>query len=200
MILTSQSYANEESFHWYVKYLAMKKHFTDKGYNYQKYRGKIRASYDKFRTRNDVYFFGKLSEKSDPEKLMLANMVVKPNIWIREILEPIGEERYIEWQRKMDSLTRVFKTDLAKLDENYQANFTSVQGQHPLLITLYLQKQISLETITILASLSNIFPYWEKEIVDKIVAYDIIILLGKYRPFLEYDEKKFKNIVREQFF
>jgi hypothetical protein len=68
------------------------------------------------------------------------------------------------------------------------------------LITLYLQKQISLETITILASLSNIFPYWEKEIVDKIVAYDIIILLGKYRPFLEYDEKKFKNIVREQFF
>jgi len=37
---------------------------------------------------------------------------------------------------------------------------------------LYLQKQISLETITILASLSNIFPYWEKEIVDKIVAYD----------------------------
>jgi len=200
MILTSQSYANEESFQWYVKYLAMKKHFTDQKYDYQKYRGKIRASYDKFRTRNDVYFFGKLSEKSDPEKLMLANMIVKPNIWIREILEPVGEERYMDWQRKMDSLTRIFKTDLAKLDDNYQANFTSVNGQHPLLITLYLQKQISLETITILASLSNIFPYWDKEVVDKIVAYDIITLLRKYRPFLDYDEKKFKNIVREQFF
>lgn len=178
----------------------MKKHFTDQKYDYQKYRGKIRASYDKFRTRNDVYFFGKLSEKSDPEKLMLANMIVKPNIWIREILEPVGEERYMDWQRKMDSLTRIFKTDLAKLDDNYQANFTSVNGQHPLLITLYLQKQISLETITILASLSNIFPYWDKEVVDKIVAYDIITLLRKYRPFLDYDEKKFKNIVRELFF
>ena len=199
-MLTSQSYANEESFHWYVKYLAMKKHFTSDGYDYHRYNGKIRASYDKFRTRNDAYFFEKLSRREDPEKLMLANMIVKPNAWIREIIEQEGEDRYIEWQRRIDSLSRIFKSDINLLDDNFQANFTSVNGQHPLLMTMYMQRKISLETITILAKITNIFPYWEKEIVDKIVAGDIIRLIRKYRPFLEIDEKKFKNIVKKRFF
>lgn len=200
MIKTSQSYANEDSFNWYVKYLAMKKHFTTDGYDYHKYNGKIRASFDTFRTRNDAYFFEKLSNKENPEKLMVANMVIKPNVWIREIVEQEGEDRYIDWQRKMDSLSRIFKTELSLLDDNFQANFTSVNGQHPLIMTMYLQKKISLETCSIIAKISNIFPYWEKEIVDKIVARDIMRLLKKYRPFLEIDEKKFKDIVRERFF
>jgi hypothetical protein len=178
----------------------MKKHFTDAKYDYHKYNGKIRASFDKFRTRNDAYFFAKLADRDNPEKLMLANMIVKPNAWIREILEQQGEERYIEWQRKMDSLSRVFKQDLNQLDDNFQANFTAVNGQHPLIITLYLQQKIQLETLVILATISNIFPYWDKEIVDKIVAGDIIKTIRKYKPFLEIDEKKFKNIVRERFF
>lgn len=200
MIRTSLSYANEESFQWYVKYLAMKKHFTDTKYDYHKYHGKIRASYDKFRTRNDAYFFTKLSNRDNPEKLMLANFLAKPDMWIRPMLEQEGEDRYIQWQRKIDSLSRVFSQDLNQLDDNFQANFTSVDGQHPLIITLYLQQKIQLETITILAHISNIFPYWDKEIVDKIIAGDIIKLIRKYRPFLEIDEKKFKDIVRKRFF
>lgn len=200
MIKTSQSYANENSFQWYVKYLAMKKHFTSDEYNYHKYNGKIRVSYDKFRTRNDAYFFEKLSNKENPEKLILANIIVKPNIWIREIVEQEGEDRYINWQGKIDSLSRIFKTELNLLDDNFQANFTSVNKQHPLLLTMYLQKKISLETLTILSNIANIFPYWEKEVVDKIVAGDIIRLIKKYKPFLEIDEKKFKDIVRERFF
>lgn len=200
MIRTSLSYANENSFQWYVKYLAMKKHFTSDGYDYHKYNGKIRASYDKFRTRNDVYFFEKLSRRDDPEKLMLSNMIVKPNVWIREMLEQEGEDRYVDWQRKMDSLSRIFTSDLNQLDDNYQANFTSVNGQHPLVMTMYLQKKITLETITIFSTIANIFPYWDEKIVDKIVAGDIIRLIRKYRPFLEIDEKKFKNIVKKRFF
>jgi hypothetical protein len=200
MIKTSQSYANEESFKWYVKYLAMKRHFTTDSYDYVKYHGKIKASYEKFRTRNDAYFFEKLSRKENPEHLMLANMIVKPNAWIREIIEQEGEDRYIEWQRKMDTLTRVFKSDLALLDDNFQANFTAVNGEHPFVMRLYMQKKISLETFSLLTSISNIFPYWEKEIVNKIISCDIIRLSRKYRPFLTIDEKKFKDIIRERFF
>ena len=200
MIKTSLSYADEDSFVWYVKYLAMKKHFTSDGYDYIKYHGKIRASYDKYRTRNDAYFFEKLSRKDDPEKLMLSNMIVKPNVWIREILEQEGEDRHVDWQRRIDTLSRTFKTEINLLDDNFQANFTSVNGQHPLLMTLYMQKKISLETITILAHIANIFPYWDKEIVDKIIACDIIRLIRKYKPFLEIDEKKFKDLIRDRFF
>lgn len=177
----------------------MKKHFTS-DYDYHRYNGKIRASFDKFRTRNDAYFFEKLSNKDNPEQLMLANMIVKPNVWIREIIEQEGEDRYIDWQRKIDSLSRIFKSDLSQLDDNFQANFTAVSGQHPFIMTMYMQKKISLETITIIAHIANIFPYWDKEIVDKIIACDIIKLIKRYKPFLEIDEKKFKDIVRERFF
>ena len=79
MIKTTTSYANEDSYTWYVKYLAMKKHFTDAKYDYHKYNGKIRASYDKFRTRNDAYFFAKLADRENPEKLLLSNLIANPN-------------------------------------------------------------------------------------------------------------------------
>jgi hypothetical protein len=136
-------------------------------------------------------------DSTAPEDVIKAGGYEEYN---REIVEQEGEDRYIDWQRKMDSLSRIFKTELNLLDDNFQANFTSVNGQHPFIMTMYLQKKISLETLSIIAKISNIFPYWEKEIVDKIVARDIIRLIKKYKPFLEIDEKKFKDIVRERFF
>jgi len=200
MIKTSLSYANEESFNLYVKYLALKKHFTTDGYDYHKYRGKIRAKFETYRTRNDVFFFHKLSQKDDPINLMLANVLINPNVWIRTIVEQEGEDRYLEWKKKIESLSYTFKNDLSKLDDNYQSNFVSVEGQHPHVMTLYLQKQITLETFTIITHMSNIFPYWEENIVDKFIARDIMRLSRKYRPFLEINEKKFKEILRNRFF
>lgn len=199
MIKHSTSFANEESFKYYVMFLAMKKHFGSQ-YDYHKYHGKIRASFDKFRTSSHAYFFEKLSHKDDPEKLILSNLIVKPDVWIREILDDEGELRYIEWRRYMDSLSRNFKSDLEKMDDNYQANFAVHNGQHPHIMKLYMQKQISLETFTILSHLSNIFSYWDKEIVDKIISRDIINLSKNYKPFLEINEKKLKDLVRNRFF
>ena len=68
------------------------------------------------------------------------------------------------------------------------------------IMTLYLQKKISLETFTILANSSNIFPYWSEKVVDRIVARDIIRLSRKYMPFLEINQKKYKDIIRDRFF
>ena len=199
MRVTSQIYANDNSFNAYVKYLALKKHFTTDSYDYKKYNGKVRASFETFSARNDTFFFHKLAKREDYENLMIANMIIKPDIWIRDILEEEGEERYIEWKRKIDSLTYTFKSELASLHDDYQENFISHDGQHPYIMTMYLQKKISLETFTILAHISKIFSYWDEKIVDKIVACDIIRLARKYKPFLVIDEKKFKNIVRERF-
>jgi hypothetical protein len=200
MMSTSQNYANEKSFNLYVNYLAIKKHFTTDSYNYHKYNGKIRASFDKFVTRPDVYFFFKLSKMDSPQDVLLANMIANPNSWIRDIVEETGERNYIEWRKRMDSLSYIFKNDLNKLAENYQSNFAVHNGQHPYLISLYLQKQITLETLTILSSFANIYDYWNENVVDKIVARDIIRLSRKYRPFLEFSEKKFKEYVRNHFF
>lgn len=194
------NYATEDAFRVYVDYLALKRHFTTDSYDYKKYNGKVRASFDSFQTRNDAFFFYKLSNKKDWHNMILANILKNNNIWIREILEESGERIYAEWEGKMGALTYNFKDDLSRLKDNYADNFIPVNGQHPYIMSLYLQNKISLETFTILSNISNIYDRWSNEIVDKVVARDIIRLSKKYYPFLEIDRKKFSEIVKERFF
>ena len=198
--MTLLNYANEDSFRVYVNYLALKKHFESDGYDYHKYNGKVRASFDKFQTRNDAFFFYKLSKKNDPTKVLLANIINNPKVWIRDIVEDSGEEVFVQWEKRNESLTYIFKNELKKLKPVYQDNFLVSNGQHPFIITLYMRKEISLETFSILARLSNVYDMWEKEIVDKFVAPGIIRLSRKYYPFMEVDTKKFSKIVKEHFF
>ena len=190
---------NDQGFETYIKYLALKKHFTSDGYDYHKYNGKVRASMDKFRTRPDAYSFAKLSKKDDVVNFMLANFINNPNIWIRQLLDYEAENRYLNWRKKIESLTYTFKSELKNLDEDWTANFISRDGQHPYIMTQYNQRKISLETFTILVHTANIFDYWSEKIVDKIISHDIIRLSRKYKPFLVYDERKFKDIIRDHF-
>lgn len=195
------SYVTEASFRVYVDYLALKRHFATDSYDYHKYNGKVRASFESFQTRNDAFYFHKLSQKQDNRNLMIANIVKNPNIWIRELCEEAAEEIYLGWKKKIDGLTYHVKADLKQLNENYKENFVVQSGgQYPLLLSLYLKKLITLETFSILSNLSNVFPYWNDEIVDKIVARDIIRLSQKYYPFLAIDKKKFQNLIKEHFF
>ena len=198
--MTSLNYANEDSFRVYVNYLALKKHFESDGYDYHKYNGKVKASFNTFQTRNDAFFFYKLSKKNDPVKVLLANIIHNPKVWIRDIVEDSGEEIFVQWEKRNESLTYMFKNELKKLKPVYQDNFLINAGQHPFIITLFLRKEISLETFSILAKLSNVYDIWEKEIVDKFVAPGIIRLSRKYYPFIEADTKKFSKIVKEHFF
>lgn len=196
----SINFANELSFKAYIEYLALKKHFTTDGYDYHKYNGKVKASFDKFATRNDAFFFHKLSKKRDWNKILLANIVKNPSVWIRDIVEETGESVFAAWESRIDSITYTFKEDLKQLNEDYASNFFVKNGQHPLLLTLYLQNRISLETFSILVHAAKVYEYWEKEISDRIVARDIIRLSKKYYPFLEIDQKKFSGIVKNHFF
>jgi hypothetical protein len=190
------SYATEDAFRSYIEYLALKRHFTTKSYDYHKYNGKVKASFDAFQTRRDVFFFYKLSKNPDRHELVLSNMIKNPNIWVGEILEETAEEVYKSWKKRIDGLTYHFQQDLKQLDEDYKANFVVSNGQHPKLLSLFLQQKVSLETFTILTNLSNVFDYWNEKVVDKIVAGDKILLSRKYFPFLELDCKKFSAIIK----
>jgi len=181
-------------------YQAMHRHFNTDKFDYHKYNGKTNVKVESFRTRNDVYSFFRLSQEDNIEELILANFIHNKKAWVRDIISDEGKQRYNEWRRKKESLTRVVKDDLNQLDDDWQSNFVSVKGQHPIIISLYLQRQITLETFTILVHVANIFDYWEKNLLDKIVAYDIIKQSRKYRNFLNIDEKKFKKVIREHFF
>lgn len=196
-----QNYANDKSFSVYIDYLALKRHFTNPSYDYHKYNGKIRSSFDKFTTRNDLIFFHKLAQNKDNHNIILSNMIINQNVWIRDLCEEEAQERYLAWKKKFDAFSYHLKQDLNRLDDDYKSNFMVKSGQYPRLMNMYLQKEISLETFSVLSNSSNIFEYWEKEINDKIISKDIILLSRKYFPFVEkIIGKKFVQIVKEHFF
>lgn len=187
---------NEKSFEVYIKYLAIKRHFTSQKYDFHKYRGKVSASFDAFKSRPDAFYFAKLAKHEDYENVLLANLVKNPNAWIRDIAE--DDLLYVEWKKKIDSLSYNFKSDLKHLNDDWKSNFVT-DGQHPVVLTLYLQKKISLETFAILIHIANIFTYWEQNLLDKFVASDIIQHSRKYFPFLMLDLKRFKTYVKDHF-
>ena len=127
---------------------------------------------------------------------MLSNVVKNTNIWAGDLLEGPAEETYMNWKKRLDGLTYHFQQDLNQLDDNYKSNFIVEDGQHPKLLTYFLQRKISLETFTILTNLSNVLDYWNEKVVDKIVAGDKILLSRKYYPFLDFDRKKFSSIIK----
>jgi hypothetical protein len=47
------------AFEVYKDYLALKNHFSNKNYDYFKYKGKVRTSIDSFNKRKDKIFFEK---------------------------------------------------------------------------------------------------------------------------------------------
>ena len=196
----STNYANRDSFNVYTEYLALKNHFTKKSYDYHKYGGKLRVSYEKFQTRKDAFHFHRLSKQNDWRGMIIANIIHNSDVWVREILEDEGQEVYLNWKKRVDSLSYIFKLELTNLDDDYKRNFVVEKGQHPLILKSLLRNEISMETFTIVSHLANVFDYWDEKVLDKFIACDIFATSKKYRPFLDYDEKKFKKILKERFF
>lgn len=191
-------YNTKDAYEMYIYYLALKRHFTS-SYDYHKYNGKINASITSFETRKDKFFFYKLSKRSDAKDFILANMVNDPKIWIGDIVGEEGEKVFTEWTKKQQSLSYVFKTELGKLDEDFDSNLITKDGQHPKLLRLHTSGNVSKETLIIIDDLTNVFSYWSKKVLDKIIFPDILNTCNKYKPFLNYDKTKMKNILVAQF-
>lgn len=191
-------YNTKDAYEMYIYYLAIKRHFTS-SYDYHKYNGKVNASITSFETRKDKFFFYKLSKRNDAKDFILANMVNDPKIWIGDIVGEQGEKVFMEWTKKQQSLSYVFKTELGKLDEDFDSNLITKDGQHPKLLRLHTSGNISKETLIIIDDLTNVFSYWSKKVLDKIIFPDILNTCNKYKPFLNYDKTKMKNILVAQF-
>lgn len=188
------------SFDLYIYYLALKSHFTRDSYDYFKYGGKVSASNRSFEGRRDKYFFDKLAKRRDAREFLLANVVEDPRRWIGDIVNGEGSEStYTAWAKRNQSLTYVFTDELGKLDDAFDDNFQVEQGTHPLLLKLYLRKQISLETLIILIHMTGCYAKWQKRMEYDPIWAEIAMKVRKYQPFLKYDIAKLKKIVVDKF-
>jgi len=187
-----------DPFESYKLYNALKLHFeTD--YDAVKYNFKSNVSSQSFFKRRDKYFFAKIAKQyeKDLKGYYIANF--KHGIsYVGEMVNEVGEKNYIEHKKTLESLTRVFQNDINKLSEQkmeFDNLFKSQDGQHPLIIQLWMQEEITLETVVILNSLIGFIPRESKKISDTLIWPDIKRKIEKYTPFVNFNSTKCKLII-----
>ena len=183
----------------YIKYLALKSHFSDLNYDYFKYNGKVKAWRSTFDTRKDKYFFYKLSKKKDPIEYLVANFIGSNDFYIGNIRADESDQIYMDYKKRKESLSYIFKSDLSKMKENFNDNIVVPDNEHPYLLRLYMRGDISLETLTLINKCVNIFDYWDKELKDDIMWPDIKLKAIKYDPFMSVDINKYREIILSNF-
>ena len=188
-------------FETYKTYLAMKQHFTKDKYDYHKYCGRSRATLSAFHKRKDRYFFEKMS-RSHPDKeiedYFLANFVTCKDpepLWIGEIIQE-GDKNYQQWQKKVQSLSYVFREDIDKLfDRKVDEVFDCSKG-HPHILKSYLGGYTTLETLVICDRIFGYVKNFDKKLQDP-VWETVSRRIKKYTPFLNINVPRYKKVLKE---
>lgn len=102
---------------------------------------------------------------------------------------------YKDWLKRNQSLTYIFKSDLKKLDDDFNSNFIIQENNHPKILKLFLSNEISLESFCILLDITTAKKYFDKSLKNDIIWNDISILIEKYMPFIKYDKENYKKIL-----
>ena len=186
----------------YRCYLALKNHFTKDHYDYIKYRGKTRASNAAFYKRKDRFWFEKFArQKNDKEieEFFVSNFIYSTDpstVWIGEMIKE-GEGRYQEWQKKVQSLTYIFKEETETVFENKKMDdmFDCSKG-HPPILKSYLGGDISLESMVIYDRILGYGKDFDKRLKDP-VWETVSRKIKKYSPFLNIDVSRYKKILKE---
>lgn len=131
---------------------------------------------------------------------MVSNFVIDNKLWVKDLAySEQAENKYIEWNKRQQSLTYVLKNDLQKLDNNFNENFIIKDNQHPKLLKLFLGNQIQIETICLLLKITNAIKQWDIDLEYDPTWNIIKNKILKYVPFINYDVQKVKKLCLDRF-
>lgn len=190
-------------FECYTTFLALKQHFTKPKYDVIRYNWKVRASLTSFHKRKDRYFYEKLSRKKNEEEVKsfyIANFVASTNpqsVYIPDLIKD-GEDVYINWMKRFQSLSYNFKNEVSNLftQDNFNDVFECKNAQHSILIKKYLQGSLSIETLVILEIILKYVSRYDKILDDPL--WELLSLkITKYKSLLNIDIDKYLNILKE---
>tara|TARA_A100000164_G_C21599961_1_gene627026 strand:+ start:123 stop:716 length:594 start_codon:yes stop_codon:yes gene_type:complete len=188
--------SSREGFDSYQLYLAVKLHFNSKDYDFIKYNARVKADLSSFMKRNDKFHFAKLSRtyKHELKDFYVANLS-QGDYWAGELLEKEAQNRFTEYKKRKQKLSHMFEQEVSTLLEKktIQEVLTCSNGQHPYLLKQFLGKKISIETMCILNDITDYSITWNKLIKENIVYPDTYHKIKKYRTFLSYDFKQYKQ-------
>jgi hypothetical protein len=192
-----------DPFESYKLYNALKLHFETDGYDAIKYHFKTSVKPTSFFNRKDKYFFAKLANTygNELKEFYVANF--KNDVkYVGDMLNEGGERYYRDHKKVMESLTYQFQTDINKLNDMdipFDSLLEAEDNSHPLIIKLWMQEEILLETVVILDSILGFVEREKKKITDTIIWPEIYRKIMKYRPFVKFDRNKYLNLLKETF-
>jgi hypothetical protein len=186
----------------YCTYQAIKLHFTSEQYNFFHYDGKTKVSVDAFQKRRDKFLFHRLARKYRDDEMvpfLVSNFVYSDGNWTKSLLEEEAEQTYREWKRITDSMTKIYEEDLCKIatKETFNDLFKVEDGQFPKLLVLFMQKDVTIETMVILNNIFNFISIWDKKISDDIIYPKISRKIRKYGSFLNVNVDKYKLLTKK---
>jgi hypothetical protein len=190
----------------YKQYLAFKRHFSTKSYDYIKYHGQVKVSMDSFNKRRDKYFYEKMSRKKSDDEVkdyFLSNFVSSDNpsnLWIGEIINN-GETIYTEWTKRQQSLSYLFKEQSSELlSSNKLPDVFNCSRGHPILLKRFLGGALAIEILVIYDIIFGYSANFDKKLQDP-VWETVGLKISKYKPFLNINvfnyKKLLKNIIDE---
>lgn len=192
-----------DPFESYKLYNALKLHFETDGYDAVKYNYKSNVTPQSFFKRKDKYFFAKLAKKYNGNlKDFYISQFVNTESYVGDMMDEEAEKNYLDYKRIQESIHRVFSIDINILGEQerkFDELFKSYHGQLPLVVKLWLQEEISLETVVILDSILGFVERESDNITDTIIWPDLKRRINKYKPFVNYTENKCMKLLTNVF-
>ena len=179
----------------YLKYLSIKAHFLNEKYDYFKYQGRIKANISSFNKRPDRFFFEKLARtlKTEEaiERYFVSNFVYGTSLWIGDAITENANNNYLKWIGRIESIQYSFKKDLDNIISKAEKNECSIQelfessgGQHPVILKMFLKKELIIESVIILNTFLDFFDQWNDNIKEQAVWPEVHKRFSKYEPFL----------------
>lgn len=191
-----------DPFESYKLYNALKLHF-ESGYDAVKYNFKSNVTPKSFFKRKDKYFFAKLAKKHNGnlKDYYVSNFKMGLS-YVGDMMDEDGEINYREHKRIQESIHRVFSIDINRLREEdiiFDKIFESIDGQHPLIVKLWLQEEICLETVVILNAIFGFIQRESGKISDTIIWPDTQRKIEKYTPFVNFNRNKCITLLQKTF-
>ena len=191
-----------DPFESYKLYNALKLHF-ESSYDAVKYNYKTNVSSQSFLKRKDKYFFAKLAKKYNGNlKDFYVSQFINEQKYVGDMMDSEAESYYATYKKIKESIHRVFSIDInnmSDLNADFDKFFLSEDGQQPYVVQLWMQEEISLETVVILNSIFGFVQIEDSKISDTIIWPDNKRRIEKYTPFVSFDKDKCKTMLMSKF-
>ena len=192
-----------DGFKAYRYYLAIKLHFTTDKFNVFENRGHVRGTREAFNARNDRYIFEKLAQKMPDDREIIqyftSNFAYGNDAAIYAGQE--ADDNYLQWQKRKQSITKIFIDDLASLMTHIEVNklkstalFNFTDSEYPVALKMFVGSKITIETLRIIDDFTGIIDEWKNHSSVKYIWDDELRRVTKLTGFVKYDKIKLGTI------